>query len=65
MATTLTPLISSSRNFLISFPFSIKLKSVVIRKATTVSVMATTNKIIDSHLHVWASPQEVRLNQSN
>ncbi|XP_071690871.1 uncharacterized protein [Rutidosis leptorrhynchoides] len=50
---SITPLISTSRNLLINS------KSVFCKASNAAAAdMATTTKIIDSHLHVWASPQE-------
>ncbi|KAJ0763428.1 putative 4-sulfomuconolactone hydrolase [Helianthus annuus] len=58
--TSLTPLISS-RTFFPSSTFFFS-SPPVFRTASTAADMATTttttSKIIDSHLHVWASPQE-------
>ncbi|KAK1415874.1 hypothetical protein QVD17_31662 [Tagetes erecta] len=63
--TSLTPLICSttffpSSNLFISSSSSSAVNSTtsVTRKASSTADMATTAKIIDSHLHVWASPQE-------
>ncbi|KAJ0717777.1 putative 2-amino-3-carboxymuconate-6-semialdehyde decarboxylase, metal-dependent hydrolase [Helianthus annuus] len=59
--TSLTPLISS-RTFFPSSTFSFSSPPVFRTASTAAADMATTTtsttKIIDSHLHVWASPQE-------
>lgn len=54
MANSLT--LSTCRNLLL---FSSK-KSNNLKAASKFSVMAMSTKIIDSHLHVWASPQEAK-----
>ena len=53
--TTTTTTTSSNPNFKLNMPCS---------SSSSPSSSATDGKVIDSHLHVWASPQEVKSNHS-